>query len=225
VLFVRSNRTDPGAAATTSHDSLVAVDVLLQPDQAMVAKADALNARLRSDHPDGYSLDATHAPHITLLQCYVRARDLDAVTAAISGILTAERPTEMRMEAQAIVYTLWGGLALTLINTERTAELMRLQQRVVDAVKPFAVTGGTAAAFAGGDANAETVAWVEGFMTAATGASYSPHVTSGVASEAFVKRIVAEPFATFTFRPVGVALYQLGNFGTAARMLWQSPRE
>ena len=48
----------------------------------MVAKANALNARLRGNYPAGYVLDATHAPHVTLLQRFVRAKDLDAVTAA-----------------------------------------------------------------------------------------------------------------------------------------------
>jgi len=189
----------------------------------MIASADALNARLRADYPAGYRLDATHAPHITLLQCYVRARNLGALTAAIAGVLAAERPTELQLEAQAVVYTFWGGVALTLINVGRTPALMRMQERVIQAVSPFAVRGGTAAAFAGAEANAETIAWVEGFLAAATGARYSPHVTAGVASEAFVKRLIAEPFAAFTFRPTGVALYQLGNFGTAARELWRSP--
>ena len=225
VLVARTWRTGPDTPGTVTagSDSLIAVDVLLQPDRRMIASADSLNARLRGDYPSGYSLDATHAPHITLLQCYVRARDLGALTTAIAGILTTVRPTELELEAQAVVYTFWGGVALTLINVGRTPELMRLQERVVQAAGPFAVRGGTAAAFAGGEANAETVAWVEGFMAAATGARYSPHVTAGVASEPFVKRLIAEPYTHFTFRPTGVALYQLGNFGTAARELWRSP--
>ena len=34
--------------------------------------------------------------------------------------------------------------------------------------------------------------------------------------------VKAEPFEAFTFKPTGVAIYQLGNFGTAAKKLWQS---
>jgi hypothetical protein len=33
----------------------------------------------------------------------------------------------------------------------------------------------------------------------------------------------AEPFKDITFEPVGIAIYQLGNFGTAAKKLWQKP--
>jgi len=43
-------------------DKLIAIDVLLQPDQTMIAIANEINARLRSNYPEGYSLDATHAP-------------------------------------------------------------------------------------------------------------------------------------------------------------------
>ena len=31
--------------------------------------------------------------------------------------------------------------------------------------------------------------------------------------------MIAEPFASFAFAPAGAAVYQLGPFGTAARLL------
>ena len=52
--------------------ALIAINVLLDPDAATVEKARAVNARLREDYPDGFALDANHAPHITLLQRFVR---------------------------------------------------------------------------------------------------------------------------------------------------------
>ena len=60
----------------TTDDKLIAIDVLLEPDQTMIGKANAVNARLRGNYPAGYSLDATHAPHVTLLQRFVRAKEL-----------------------------------------------------------------------------------------------------------------------------------------------------
>ena len=65
----------------TTDDKLIAIDILLEPDQTMIAKAHAVNARLRGNYPAGYELDATHAPHVTLLQRFVRVKDFDAVTA------------------------------------------------------------------------------------------------------------------------------------------------
>ena len=64
------------AAAQTTDDKLIAIDILLEPDQTMIAKATAVNARLRGNYPAGYELDATHAPHVTLLQRFVRVRTL-----------------------------------------------------------------------------------------------------------------------------------------------------
>jgi len=59
--------------------TLIAINILLDPDAATVERAQATNARLRQDYPDGFALDANHAPHITLLQRFVRTADLDQV--------------------------------------------------------------------------------------------------------------------------------------------------
>jgi 2'-5' RNA ligase superfamily len=211
------------AAMQITDDKLIAIDILLEPDQTMIAKARAVNARLRGNYPAGYELDATHAPHVTLLQRFVRVKDLDAVTAAVSKVLAAERPANLQLNAKELEYAIWGGLAVTVLVVERTPDLMQLHQKIIEAVTPFSVSGGTAAAFVGADANAETMGWVENFVPKSSGANYIPHVTCGVAPEAFVKQLKAEPFAAFTFTPVGVAVYHLGNFGTAAKKLWQSP--
>ncbi|HUL73583.1 MAG TPA: haloacid dehalogenase-like hydrolase, partial [Vicinamibacterales bacterium] len=208
------------AASQAGQNNLIAIDVLLEPDQTMVAKANALNARLRNNYPNGYSLDATHAPHVTMLQRFVRAQDFDAVTAAITKVLAVERPTDLQLTAKGLEYTIWAGVAVTVITIERTPELVRLQQKVADAVAPFAASGGTAAAFIDTPPNAEIVGYVETFVPKASGAAYFPHVTAGVATEAFVKQLKAQPFDTFTFKPAGVGIYQLGNFGTASKKLW-----
>jgi phosphoglycolate phosphatase-like HAD superfamily hydrolase len=188
----------------------------------MVARADAINARLRGNYPEGYSLDETHAPHVTMLQRFVRAKDFDAVTAAITKVLAAERPEALQLKSMGLLYQMWNGVALTAIVVERTPELMRLQQKVADAVAPFAASGGTEAAFIDTPPGADIVPYVETFVPKSTGANYFPHVTAGVATEAFVKQLKAEPFEAFTFKPAGVAIYQLGNFGTASKKLWQT---
>jgi phosphoserine phosphatase len=229
VLFAGCRASDHGDKATLmkqamqpSSDALIAIDVLLEPDQTMVSMANTLNARLRGDYPDGYSLDATHAPHVTLLQRFVRAKDLDAVTAAITKVLAFERPTDLQLKAEGLVYVVSAGVAVTLITVERTPALMRLQQHVVDAVAPLSVSGGTAAAFIDTPPGADIVPYVEAFVPKASGVNYFPHVTAGVATEAFVKALKAAPFDTFTFKPDGVAIYQLGNFGTASKRIWPS---
>src|SRR3954452_20717223 len=90
-LNFRSDRTSgKGTAMGTADDKLIAIDVLLQPDLSMIDKSKSINARLRENYQSGYALDATHMPHVTLLQRFVQAKDLDAVTAAITKVLVAE---------------------------------------------------------------------------------------------------------------------------------------
>ncbi len=210
-------------AAQNTGNKLIAIDILLEPDQTMVNKANALNAQLRGNYPAGYHLDATHAPHVTLLQRFVRKNDFDAVTAAVTKVLAAERLDSLQLKAVAIDYVLWSGVAVTVYVIERTPQLMELHEKIIGAAEPFSVSGGTSAAFVAGDANPETIGWVETFVPKSSGKDYIPHVTAGVASEAFVKQLKAQPYQAFTFKPVGVGIYHLGNFGTAAKKLWQSP--
>ena len=210
-----------GGAMQPTGEKLIAIDVLIQPDQTMIGKAQAVNARLRENLPSGYQLDARHAPHVTLLQRFVRAKDFVAVTDALTKVFVAERPTELQLKAKGYEYVIWGGVAVTVFVVERTPELMRLHQKVIEAVAPFSVSGGTGAAFVGTDINAETIGWVETFVPKSSGQSYLPHVTLGVAKEDFAKQLKAEPFEAFTFEPDKLAVYQLGNFGSAAKKLWQ----
>jgi len=204
---------------TQASDRLIAIDVLLEPDHTMISKANAVNARLRENYPEGYALDATHAPHITLLQRYVREKDFDAVTAALTKVFATEHPTELQLKETGIFSTIWSGVAVTVFVVERTPELMQLQQKVVDTVAPFSVSGGTSAAFIDTPSDSEIVGYVEQFVPKSSGKDYMPHVTLGVAHEDFVKQLKAEPTEGFSFKATGVAVYQRGNFGTASKKL------
>ena len=209
--------------ATAQQQKVIAIDVLLEPDQTMVAQANAINARLRADYPKGYALDATHAPHITMLQCFVREKDFHAVTGAVVKVRSEERFAELQLKATGLISGPWDGVALHAILVERTAQLMRLQQKVAEALAPYSVSGGTSAAFIDTPPGADIVGYVTDFVPKSSGTNYMPHVTVGASTEAFAKKLKAEPFEAFSFRPTDAAIYQLGNFGTAAKELWRSP--
>ncbi|MGO4841251.1 hypothetical protein AB4144_54245, partial [Rhizobiaceae sp. 2RAB30] len=69
----------PGSVQTVGADepgSVTAVDILLDPDATMIQHAQAANERLRKSFPEGFALDETHQPHISVLQRYVRTADL-----------------------------------------------------------------------------------------------------------------------------------------------------
>ena len=204
--------------------TLIAINVLLDPDAATVEKAQATNARLRESYPDGFALDANHAPHITLLQRFVRTADLDEVANAVAAVLRAEQ--SMNWECRAIGFYALADKDLRLVGIviEPTQDLRRLQQRIIDAVAPFAVDQGTGEAFAprpdGQAISQPTVDYVNNFVGPRTGMNYHPHLTAGIGTRDFVDALKAEPFEAFTVRAVSVSLYQLGDYGVAQRKLY-----
>jgi hypothetical protein len=102
-------------------------------------------------------------------------------------------------------------------------ELRKLQQELIDAVAPFTVATG------GSDAFATTpddpvidpllIDYVSAFVQKSAGEQFGPHVTPGIAPRDDLDKMLAEPFEPFTFSPAGAAVYQLGQFGTAAKKL------
>jgi hypothetical protein len=45
----------------------------------MIQRAEAVNTRLLKVFPKGFAIDASHHPHITILQRYVLTADLDKI--------------------------------------------------------------------------------------------------------------------------------------------------
>jgi hypothetical protein len=95
-------------------------------------------------------------------------------------------------------------------------------------ISAFVESGGTAAAFVadpGETIEPAIIESVERFVPDQIGAGkYFPHLTVGVATFDDLKVIEAEPFEAFAIRPASVAVYHLGNNGTAREMLktWPS---
>lgn len=212
-----------GRSQTPDVPSVTAIDIALEPDATMMEHANALNARLRQSFPKGYALDATHHPHVTMLQRYVRTADLPKVYAAVRKLRTEYNMAAWKFEAFKIDHAVWSGLAVTVILAKPPQSVLEAQQQLIDAIAPYTVQTGTTAAFATTsaepDINASTIAYVTAFVPKSTGKNYIAHVTCGVASVAFVKQLEAEPFSSFTFSPVAISVYQLGNFGTARKKL------
>ena len=66
--------------------SVTAVDIVLEPDETMLEHARTVNARLRGNYPQGFSLDAAPHPHISMLQRFVKTADLDSMYNAAEGV-------------------------------------------------------------------------------------------------------------------------------------------
>jgi hypothetical protein len=202
---------------------LTAIDIVLEPDATMVRHADAANKRLLKEFPKGFSLGATHHPHISCLQRYVKTADLDKVYDAVGKVLAEEKPIDWKLKAYKYYYIPWKEIGLAGIVIEPTNDLIRYQKKLIDAVTPFTVKTGTAAAFVttkeDPDINQPTIDYVATFVPKDTGKKFNPHVTIGIATQDYLKKMLDEQFEPFTFSPTGAAVYHLGNFGTARKQL------
>jgi len=211
--------------AETQPNDITAIDILLEPDETMVEHATATNERLRKVFPKGFALDATHRPHVTLVQRFVRTEDLDKVYAAVGKVFDGNHVTSLKLEAFKYYYIPDGELGLSGIVAKPTPELLALEQKVIEAVTPFAVPTGTSAAFVTTPEDPEVlpalITYVSEFVPKHSGANYEPHVTTGLAPRTYLDAMLKEPFATFTFSPAGAAVYHLGHYGTAAKKLKQ----
>jgi hypothetical protein len=203
--------------------AVTAVDIALEPDGIMIQHAKAANARLLQDFPKGFALDATHNPHISMLQQFVRTADLDKVYVAAGRAFEEEKPLNWKLKAFKYYYIPSPPVGLAGIVVETTPDLLRLQQKLIAAVTPFTVQDGTPAAFMstedGRDIQAFLLEYVADFVKIAAGPKFNPHVTTGVGTETYLNKLLEEPFDAFTFSPAGASVYQLGTFGTARKEL------
>ena len=217
--------TTPGKAGASgaAPNPITAVDIVLEPDATMIQHAQADNARLLQNFPKGYSLGGQHAPHISMLQRYVNTADLDKFFAAAATVIAKEDPTSWKLKAFKYYYIPAGPIGLGGIVIEPTPDLLRLQQGLVDAVTPFTAPTGTASAFVTTPEDPNIVPplieYVRMFVPDHSGTHYSPHVTIGVGTIEFLNAMLAAPFNSFTFSPVGASVYHLGNYGTAMTKL------
>ena len=98
--------------------------------------------------PKGFALDATHTPHITMLQCFVRKADLAKLYAAEEKVLAAANVNAMKLEAFKLYYIpAGGGLGVAGIVAKPTPELRKLQADIIAAAMPFNLRGGPIGAF------------------------------------------------------------------------------
>ncbi len=215
------------AEASAQQNPVTAVDIALEPDATMIQHAKDANARLLKSFPKGFTLDETHHPHVTMLQQFVRTDDLDKVFAAAGAVMAKEKPTAWTLKAFKYYYIPSPPVGLAGIVVEPTDDLHRLQDELIAAVTPYTVKRGTPAAFfsetGGRDIQKSLIEYVDYFVKIAAGKRFNPHVTIGVGTEAYLNKMLTEPFPSFTFSPVGASVYQLGTFGTARKELKALP--
>jgi len=209
--------------AAFAQNDVTAIDILLEPDATMLKHAAAENEKLLAVYPKGFALDASHTPHITLIQTFVRTADLDQVYAAVEKVFAVANVKAMKLEAFKYYYAPAGPDGVAGICAKPTPALLKLQADLVAAVAPYRVKTATVSAFTApmddpAD-NASFIQYISTFVPDRTGEHFNPHVSIGVAPKDYLDKMLAGPFEPFTFSPAGAAVFQLGPYGTAAKKL------
>ena len=85
--------------APSGQNDVTAIDILLDPDATMIQHATAANAQLLKNFPKGFTLGGVHAPHITMLQRFVKTADLPKVYATADRVIAKANPTSFKLTA------------------------------------------------------------------------------------------------------------------------------
>ncbi len=186
---------------------LLALDVALLLPPEIQDRVARLNARLTGP-PDGFRFDSGHLPHVTLVQQFVPAADLQLATAEVGAVLSGIEPLTLGAERLAS-----NGLTTSLVLAA-TPTLGTLHTRLMDRLAPFDMTAGDADGFVTDDEppRARDVEWVTRFRTAAAYDAFEPHITLGAG-------VLDEPAPALRFAAAEVALCRLGRYCTCRRVL------
>ena len=192
---------------------LLALDVALLLPRAAALAVGRLNARLQAP-PAGFAFDATHLPHVTLVQQFVREADLPVVLPRLGRIASETPPIALRGAG------LQRGRTTTSISIEGGAALRALHECLLACLEPHAAPPAEEPAFVADAfvANGEPprsgdIEWVTRFRTLAAGDRFEPHVTLGVGA---LDRGALPPIA---FTATELAACRLGRFCTCRRVL------
>lgn len=216
------------AHAAPDASAVTAINVLVVPDKPMQMRAQQLNDRLRQEQPRSFALDTTHVPHLSLVQEFVRTQDLPKVYGDVERVLSQHPLVGHELMAKSLEPTPWNGTQMWSIAVEKSPDLVAAQEQLTQALRPYAVdSGGKDAFITTGDAagvNDETIKYVRTYREKQMGAGFKPHVTIGLGDEPSGSKLKSQLSASEKFKVTGVAVYQVGNDGTARKELWRSSR-
>ena len=187
---------------------LLAVDIAILPPPAIAKRAVELSAALPEKESLGLLLGDDVLPHITLTQQFVADGDIDKVLDRAGSVLAEVGPLRLTVTGAG------RGQSSVWMAVEKTQAVADLHQGLMDAVRAFERTGGTAAAFFNKDARAGDVEWVANFRRNSSYEAFAPHITLGHAT-------ALPSVEPLVFDAATIAACHLGRFCTCRRVLRQ----
>lgn len=201
----------------------IAIDVLLTLPKDVYDQAIQLNRAILENNPNNFTLDDHHIPHITLLQCYVQENDLPKIKQVLNGLFkTIKNDT---LWADHLQYNKDKTESFASIGIKKSESLMALHKKSIALLEPYMISNGSQEAYVqnadGTPIDDFTIAYVPKFVSDHSYGNYNPHISLGVAETSVLDSLEQYGFRAMKFQVSSIGVYQLGNFGTARKLLWQ----
>ncbi len=210
-------------ACSPKKEKVIAVDVLLTPSEEMYAQAIQLNTAIFNNNPTTIKLDKNHIPHITLLQCFINENDLPEISKVLAGLFNTIAQDSLMVES--FYYAEEQEASFAMLRLSKTEALMQLHKKTLELLSPFIVKNGSEAAFVqnpdGSPISEFTVSYVPEFVEKYSFKNYDPHLSLGVAHLKLLDSLKQNVFKPINFKAATLGVYQLGDHGTAQKLLWQ----
>jgi len=192
----------------------IAIDiVLLPPDNIMDLSVKINSEMIKRFEPEQVLNKETCIPHATILMGVVDEQNLGEVKSILEEISKKFSALNLTIVKDYDSGRPNGDRGSTCFEIEKTEELMRLQEEIVEKCKPFLSYDGTVEMlFNPPEVNKLSLHWVNGFLQNSVGESYTPHITLGLGDVEGVDYPIK-------FRASRLAVCHLGNFCTCRKIL------
>lgn len=197
----------------------IAANIALIPSKDMLDFAIELNRSFPETAPEDYVLDEkTCIPHVTLLMGVMARDQLPEISASLGGV--AERFSLLDLRADSLSPEIMpdkSRKAFSSLSIERTAELQRLHEAIMDTMAPFFSWDDVEIGMFYSPPRVREVSshWVEGYAKNSAWEKYDPHISLGFTD---AKR----SFTPRCFTASRLALCHLGNYCTCRDILWEA---
>ncbi|OBX26489.1 hypothetical protein LX77_00944 [Gelidibacter algens] len=218
ILFALTN------SCAQNQQKVIAINVLLTLPEDVAREAIQLNGAILKNHPKNITLNDNQIPHITLLQCYVQETNLPKIEKLLLGLYkTIKNDTLLVDELQ---YKKDKTESFASMGIEKSKSLMALHKKTISLLEPYILDNGSQESYVqnadGTPIDEFTITYVPKFVSAHSFENYNPHISLGVAKTSLLDSLAEHNFRTMKFQAASISVYQLGAFGTAQKLLWES---
>jgi hypothetical protein len=190
----------------------MAVDVVVLPDKDMTQKAIEASIVIAMKGDRRIRLNRENCiPHISLAMGCIDDGDIAKAARVVRERAIGAGMTMLRVVG-IDVSTNGAGDSVSVYRIQKTEELQRLHERLMDEMSAFFTDDVTAGAFAAGKASPSSIDWVENYRAAASYENFYPHISLGYGE-------LSERGFPMPFLPDKLALCHLADHCTCREVL------